>query len=48
MVTILFLLLVAGIFTWMFIGLRRVLARTGWAPERQLAVFSRALAATVA
>jgi|SRR6185312_9372936 len=48
MVTLLFLLLVAGIFTWMFIGFRRVLARTGWAPERQRAVFFRGLAAVVA
>jgi hypothetical protein len=48
MVTLLFLLLVAGIFTWMLIGLRRVLVRTGWKPERQQAVFFRALAALVA
>lgn len=48
MVTLLFLLLVAGIFAWMFIGLRRVLVRTGWTRERQMAVFFRALAATVA
>lgn len=48
MVTLLFLLLVAGVFTWMFIGLRRVLGRTGWTPERQAAVFSRALVAVAA
>lgn len=32
----------------MFSGLRRVLARTSWTPERQLRVFFRALAALVA
>lgn len=47
MVTLLFMLLVVGVFTWMFVGLRRVLTRTGWTPERQLAVFSRALVAVV-
>lgn len=48
MVTLFFLLLVAGVFTWMFVGLRRVLVRTGWAPERQMAVFFRVLAAVIA
>ncbi|HEV2482690.1 MAG TPA: hypothetical protein VGS79_23655, partial [Puia sp.] len=48
MVTLLFLLLVAGIFTWIFIGLRRALVRTGWTPEKQMAVFFRALAAVIA
>ena len=47
MVTLLFLLLVAGIFTWMFMGLRRALVRTGWTVEKQLAVFFRALAAVI-
>jgi hypothetical protein len=47
MVTLLFLLLVAGVFTWMFMGLRRGLVRTGWTPEKQRAVFFRALAAVV-
>lgn len=44
----LFLLLVAGVYSWMFSGLRRVLVRTNWTPERQLRVFFRALAAVVA
>ena len=48
MVTILFSLLVAGIYSWMFSGLRRVLVRTSWTPERQLRVFFRTLAAVVA
>jgi hypothetical protein len=47
MVTLLFLLLVAGIFTWMFIGLRRVLVRTGWTPEKQGGIFFRTLVAVV-
>jgi hypothetical protein len=48
MVKILFLLLVAGVFTWMFSGLRRALVRTSRTPERQLGVLFRALAAVVA
>jgi len=48
MVTILFLLLVVGVYGWMFSGLLRVLVRTAWTTERQLRIFFRALAAVVA
>jgi hypothetical protein len=48
MVNFLFLLLVAGIFTWMFNGLQRVLARIDWPAEKRRRVFSRALVAVVA
>jgi hypothetical protein len=48
MVTLLFLLLVAGVFTWMLIGLRRALVRTHWTAEKQRGIFFRTLAAVVA
>ena len=47
MATLLFLLLVAGTFVWVFSGLRRALARTNWTPGRQRAVFIRSLLAVV-